>query len=394
MDLLQLLGENDNTSQLITLNECGRLAYCCRRLLSTFGSVGKQALVLDWLSRTQCALLTTRDPEAFLDELERVQSTVSCWGKVLFPHWQGTSVPPYFREPHWGIGPVGVHRRSAKKRGIGPLGDHFFSLCSACSHEMTNPVYWLVARARYADDELANNYLALTAYLEMWDKHHENFLRFHARICLEAAHMVASYNRQERRAPQSYKVRTKIQPLLKEDLMEARTSSKVAKEATEAIIREVVAFGLRTVAYESAEFATFFGLLDWLFQTPKLAWQDWLVIEVVSLEKRKHNPVSNNRWYEQAKRLSVAQLLCLFKFFDSESRLIKGDYPADGMERFVPELPPLSPLTSALLGSQGDLVPQQDWMRLCNFRNQIIHHSQAQRELENRTVSRRQPPLV
>ena len=376
MDLLQLLGENEGTYTISTLDECGKLACCCKRLCLIYNSEGKKALIMDWLDVIQRTLLTTEDPEVFLEELSRAQASVRCWGRVSFRHLRGTVVPTCLRKPHFGQN----SRKSCS-----------FSLCSATAHEFTNPVYWLMARARYANDGPANNYLAHEAYLRKWNEHHNSFLHTHSWFCLEAAHTAAHYRRYEKGVPEGQAICGRTQALSSRELLAIRAATRSIRIIAESVMRDVVAFGLRAVAYEDANLATFFGLLDWLFQTPKLAWQDWLVSEAVSFGSCNHRLTQRNRWNDQAKRLSVAQLLCLFKFFDSEGKLVVGDYPINAIECLIPDLPPLSPLSSALLGRQGELVSQQDWMRLSDYRNQIIHHSQAQREVESFSGPHRQP---
>ena len=137
-----------------------------------------------------------------------------------------------------------------------------------------------------------------------------------------------------------------------------------------------------------------FGLLDWLYMTPRLAWQDWLVPGSVPLGRRGDCRATVDPWYEQALNLTTLQLLGIFKYFGGEGRPISGSYLCDARTSLAAELPPLAPLALAALGNQAELVSYEEWRRLNDFRNRVIHQSQAQREMDDAYIFTQQPDAL
>ncbi len=216
-----------------------------------------------------------------------------------------------------------------------------------------------------------------------WAELHDLFLRVQASNCLKvAANNIGGLLKGKGDLGSSVEMPPHWQPLCPSDLLLARAASNGARRSTDILMRKVVAFGLRNIARDCADLSQLFGLLDHLYLSPGLGWQDWLVPDHLTLKPNDRQPVSMDPWHIQTLSLTTRQLLGLFRFFSGDGVLVTGKYGWDARTRLVCDLPPLAPLTYALIGSHAELVSCVEWNRLTEFRNRVIHQAQAQREVD------------
>ncbi len=362
---LLLWGESVGRRSFLDLTESGIFACSCSALNQVFSLVSRASDILGWLKDAQRTLICSVTIDGFLHALHKVQTSAACWGR-LFRGGSSTNImarPARFRQA---------------SRGYMTIAH------TATAHSRTNPMEWLVLRDNYAALSANMSPGLRSAHPQRLAEAQDRFLQEQANLCLKVAGIKAKRPGSRELMLVSYvQPWDNEQPLSIEGLLAVRAASSVSYGAINVMARTAVTFGLWKITQDCADLSLIFSLFDHLYLSPQLGWQDWLVSASLDLQPDNNGSQLRGLWSAHTTSLSSRQLLSLLIFFTGEGVIHTGNYCSVLRTDFELPMPPLAPLSLACYGKYADLVSLEEWRRLGEFRNRVIHQAQTIRDFES-----------